>query len=318
MKRASSQSGSAKAAKKEPAPAGAETPRPQPAKQPVPAIDPEINRAAGKLILMQFSGSQPSDGGPKAIRALIQNGLIAGVMFRTENIQSKGQLKELMKFLKEGVVEPRPVFAISEIGGGSGGLPRIKDFEAWPSQQRVASQGDPEYAYTTYRSLGSNLAGLGFTMNFGPVLGTAGVAREPSASFGGNALQAGVYAKTFVLGHRDDHMIAVPVVDSSDASVRALKTLLVSYPAMPVAAAAAAAGDAQPFAAYDGLVRGAQFCMVTIGERSKASEAAVNFTRGCDVLVIDGGKESPAAIRDLVAQGVSGIIKSGSLTLAGA
>jgi hypothetical protein len=219
-----------------------------------------------------------------------------------------------MKFFREAQAEPRLIFAISEIGGSSGGLPRIKDFEAWPSEQRVASQGDPGYAYSTYRSLGSYLAGLGFTMNFGPALGTAGAAREPSASFGDNAIQAGVFAKTFILGHKDDNIIAVPVVDSSDAAVRALKTLLVSYPAMPVAAAAA--GDGQPFAAYDGLVRGPRFCVVTIGERSKASEAAANFARGCDVLVIDGGKESPAAIRDLVAQGVSDIIKSGSLTLA--
>lgn len=310
-----SQSGTHKSAKKEPAQAGgAETPRPQPAKQPVPAIDPEINRAAGKLIMMHFSGSAPSDSGPKAIRALAQNGLIAGVVFRTENIQSKGQLKELMKFLREAQAEPRLAFAISEIGGSGGGLPRIKDFEAWPSEQRVASQGDPEYAYSTYRSLGSYLAGLGFTMNFGPTLGIPGAGREASASFGDNALQAGVFAKTFLLGHKDDNIIAIPVVDSSDAAVRAVKTLLVSYPAMPVAAASP--GDSQPFAAYDGLVRGARFCMVTLAERSKASEAAANFTRGCDVLVIDAGKESPATIRDLVVQGVSDIIKSGSLTLA--
>ena len=160
-------------------------------------------------------------------------------MFRTENIQSRAQLKELMKFFREGGTEPRPVFAISEIGGASGGLPRIKDFEAWPSEQQVASKGAPEYAYSTYRSLGSYLAALGFTMNFGPAIGTAGTAREPSASFGENPLQAGVFAKTFILGHKDDNIVTVPVVDSSDIAVRALKTLLVSYPAMPVAAAAA-------------------------------------------------------------------------------
>ncbi len=288
--------------------------RPQTPKQPVSAVDPEINRAAGKLIIMRFSGSQPADGGPKAIRALIHEGLIEGVMFRAENIQSRAQLKELIKFFWQGGAEPRPVFAISEIGGSGGdGLPRVTDFEAWPSQQEVASKGDPEYAFSTYRSLSSYLAALGFNMNFGPVLGPPAGARDPSASFGSNPLQAGVFAKTFILGHRDDNVIAVPVVDNSDLAVRALKTLLVSYPATPIAAAMA--NESQPFAAYDELVRGARFCFVTLSRAEDAALAASNFNRGCDVLVVDGGKESPVVTRDLIAQSVSDAIKRGTLTL---
>ena len=286
---------------------------PQPAIQAVPALDPEINRAAGKLIIMSFSGSQSSDNGPKAIRALIHDGLIAGVIFRGENIQSKTQLKDLIKFFSPSGKELKPVFAISEFGGESGGFPRIKDFEPWPSQREVASRGDPEYAYLTYRSLGSFLSGLGFNMNFGPTIGAAGAARDPSASFSESPLQAGVFAKTFILGHRDDNIITVPVVDSSDLAVRAMKTLLVSYPVMPIAVGLTEGAD--PFVPYDGLVRGPRFCFVTLNQGSDAAGAAIHFNRGCDVLVVDGGKDNPAAVRDIVARGVGDAIKSGSLTM---
>ncbi len=297
-----------------PAPAAAETPQPKSQKQSVPAVDPEINRAAGKLMIMRFSGSEPSDGGPKAIRTLIHEGLIAGAMFGGDNIQSRSQMKELIKFLWQGGSEPKPLLAISEIGGAGGAFPHIKDFETWPSEREVASKGDPEYAYLTYRSLGTFLAGVGFNLNFGPALGTGGAARDPSASFGDSPLQAGVFAKTFILGHRDDNIITVPVVDSSEVAVRALKTLLVSYPVMPIAVTMT--NEVQPFTPYDGLVRGPRFCLITLKQGSDPAEAASNFNRGCDAVVIDGGKESPAIIRDLVARGISNAIKSGSLSLA--
>ena len=300
------------AKKKEPTPEAADTPPPQPQKPPVPAVDPEINRAAGKLMIMRFSGSEPSDTGPKAIRALIHDGQIAGVMFGSDNIQSKIQLKELVKSLGQSSSEPKPLLAISEIGGAGGAFPHIKDFETWPSEREVASKGDPEYAYLTYRSLGSYLTGLGFNLNFGPTLG--GAARDPSASFGDSPLQAGVFAKTFILGHRDDNIVTVPVVDSSDVAVRALKTLLVSYPGMAIAITIAS--EQQPFAAYDGLVRGPRFCLITLKQGNKPAEAASSFNRGCDAIVIDGGKESPAVIRDLVVRGVSDAIQNGSLSLA--
>lgn len=278
--------------KKKPAPDAADAPHPQPQKEAVPAVDPEINRAAGKLMIMRFSGSEPSDTGPKAIRALIHDGLIAGVMFGSDNIQSKIQLKELVKSLGQGSGEAKPLLAISEIGGAGGAFPNIKDFESWPSEHEVASKGDPEYAYLTYRSLGTFLAGSGFNLNFGPALG--GPARDPSASFGDSPLQAGVFAKTFILGHSDDNIVTVPVVDGSDVAVRALKTLLVSYPGMAIAVTMSS--EEQPFLVFDGLVRGPRFCLITLKKGGNPAEAASSFNRGCDAIVIDGGKESPAVV----------------------
>jgi hypothetical protein len=296
---------------KQPAHSAEVQPKPQPEKQPAPAIDPAINRAVGKLLVMRFTGTQPSDGGPKAIRALLQQGHIAGAMFASENIHTRTQIKELMKFFWQGGSEPKPIFAISEIGGPGDGLPRTKDFESWPSEQQVASKGDPEYAYATYRSLSSYLAGLGFTMNFGPALGAA-PPRNPAASFGPNPLQSGVFAKAFVIGHTEDKIVAVPIVDGGEGAIRALKTLLVSYPAMPVASVVSR--SAPPPAAHNGLVRGARFCLAEMSAKTEPAEAADYFTLGCDALVVDPGKESPSAIRDIVAKGVANAIKKEMLS----
>ena len=297
---------------KKPVAAGADVASSQPQQQPGAAIDP-VSRAAGRLIILRFSGVEPSDSGPKAIRALIHDGLIAGVMFGGDNIQSRSQLKELTRFFAQAGGEAKPVLAVSEIGGAGGAFPRTNDFEAWPSERDVASKGDPGYAYLTYRSMAAFLAGLGFTLNFGPALGTEQAAQEPSASFGESPLQAGVFAKTFILGHNEDDIVTVPVVDGSDAAVRAMKTLLVSYPVMPVAVSLTS--GVQPFTAYEGLVRGPRFCLVTLKPGSDPAEAASPFSQGCDAIVADGGKESPEALRELIVRGISDAIKNGSLTL---
>jgi hypothetical protein len=284
----------------------------RPAAQPA---DPRIDRLTGQLLLMNFKGSQPTDAGPKAIRALFQSGVIAGALFSRENIQSKAQLKELMKFLWTPGAPNRPVFAVSEIGGTLDAFPAIKDFERWPSESDVAGKKDPQYAYSTYRSLGSALAGLGFNMNFGPVLAAAGNGGDPTSSFGPNPIQAGVFAKTFILGHREENVIAVPAVDGSDHSIRALKTLLVSDPATPIALAVSGAREMLPLSAFEGLVRGVKFCFVTLQHGNEGAAAANSFSRGCDVLAVDSGSENPAAIRDGIALALYQAVQNGDLSL---
>jgi hypothetical protein len=283
----------------------------QPVVRPARAADPQADRATGKLLLLSFKGNQPSDAGPKAIRALLQSGLIAGAVFGRENIQSKAQLKELMKFIWPGGASNRPVFAIREIGSSADALPPVKDFERWPSEMDIASKGDPQYAYSTYRSLGSNLATLGFNMNLGPVLAVSGDGLDPASSFGSNPLQAGVFTKTFILGHREENVIAVPIVDGSDHTVRALKTIAISDPGIPIGSVIAKDRPAPPFQAYDGFLSGVRVCLAG---HDSASLSASAFKRGCDVLVLNGAAEAPATVRDEVAQAIAQAVRDGELS----
>src|SRR5215469_5636380 len=272
--------------------------------------DPQADRLTGKLLLLSFKGSQPSDSGSKAIHALLQSGLIAGVVFGRENIQSKAQLKELMKFLWPGSSN-RPIFAIREIGSTADALPPVRDFGRWPSETDIASQGDPQYAYSTYRSLGASPAAFGFNMNLGPVMAVAGDGLDPASSFGANPLQAGVFAKTFILGHREENVIAVPIVDGSEHSVRALKTIAISDPGIPIASVLDKDREAPPFSAYDGFISGVRICLT--GSDSANSSASA-FKRGCDILAMNSATEAPGAVRDEVALAISQGIRDGVLT----
>ncbi len=301
------------AAEPETAPAPQSTPA-QPRLATGPA-DPKVDRLTGQLLLFNFRGTQPADSGPRAVRALMQSGLIAGVVLGRENIQGRAQLKELMKFLASAGGQTRPVIGIREIGGASEAFPSVKEFELWPSEQDVAAKGDPQYAYSTYRSMGAALGTFGFNMNFGPVLAATGDVKDPAASFGSNPLQTGVFAKTFLLGHKEENVVAVPVVDASAHSVRALKTILVSDPGVAVGAVMKEGSGIAPFAAYAGLVRGARFCFTALSAANASAGAVSGFKRGCDVLVLDGGADSPASVREQAALGITKAIQVNELSL---
>lgn len=291
--------------------AGAETSDAAASRARTGAIDPKVDRLTGQILVFGFRGTAPNDPGAKAVRALLQSGQIAGVVFGRENIQSKPQLKELMKFFLLAAGANRPLFAIRQIGGVSDPFPAAKGFEQWPSEQDVADKGDPQYAYSTYRSMGASLAALGFNINLGPTLAAASGANDPGASFGNNPLQTGVFAKTFVLGHREENVVAIPIVDGSALSVRALKTMLVSDPALPISYTIEGGSDASPFSAYNGLVKGPRFCMVASG----AVGAISSFKRGCDIVVLDAGAGSLTAVRDEIALGLSQAIGNGELSI---
>lgn len=286
----------------------------EPVRQGARPADPQAGRLAGHLLILGFRGGSPSDSGPKAIRSLLQSGLIAGTFFTRENIQSKAQLKELMKFLWSGGSQNRPIFAIREIGGTSDALPPIKDFEQWPAEGEVASKGDPQYAYSTYRSLGSALSGLGFNVNFGPVLSAPGSLRDQASSFGANPLQTGVFAKTFLLGHREENVIAVPLTDGTDHSVRAMKTLLLADPRMPVAMNTADPSGAAALIVFERLVVGVKFCFQGPARGANPAGAVSAFAQGCDALVLDGG-DNPIATREAVSLALSQAAAAGEISL---
>ena len=142
----------------------------------------------------------------------------------------------------------------------------------------------------------------------------SGDVKDPAASFGSNPLQTGVFAKTFLLGHKEENVVAVPIVDSSAHSVRALKTILVSDPAIPVSSVMKDGSGIAPFAAYAGLVKGARFCFAAMSAANAGAGAVSGFRRGCDVLILDGGADNPASVRDQAALGLTQAIQVGELS----
>ena len=104
------------------------------------------------------------------------------------------------------------------------------------------------------------------------------------------------------------------MVDSSAHSVRALKSILVSEPGIPVSSVMKEGSGIAPFAAYGGLVRGARFCFAALSAANAGAGAVSGFRRGCDVLVLDGGPDSPASVRDQAAIGLTKAIQVNELS----
>jgi Glycosyl hydrolase family 3 N terminal domain len=280
------------------------------------AADPRVSSLTGKILLLGFRGSQPAEGGPKAIRALLQSGLIAGVIFGRDNVHSRPQLKELMKFLwPAGNGAGKPLFAVSEIGGVSDTLPPVRDFERWPSEKDIAAKGDPQYAYSTYRSMGAILSALGFNVNFGPILSPSGNGADLASSFGINPLLAGVLTKTFILGHREENVIAVPIVDGSEHSIRALKTIAVSNPGLPIGSAAGEDKPGPIFAPYEGFLKGAHFCWLSPAQVPAGGRAVAALKKGCEILVLAGEIDKPGSVREEIVLAIAKSLQEGELNL---
>ena len=151
-------------------------------------------------------------------------------------------------------------------------------------------------------------------MNFGPVLAAAGDVKDPAASFGGNPLQTGVFAKTFLLGHKEENVVAVPIIDGSAHSVRALKTILVADPAIPVSRCDEGRKRDRALCGLRRSCERPRFCFAALTAANAGAGAVSGFRRGCDVLVLDGGADSPASVRDQAALGLTQAIQVGELS----
>jgi|GEM_PF-5737069 len=284
---------------------------------PIPAAPPiprELEQLLSQRFIIQFAGTQPGDAGVKAARSLIQSGSIAGVVLDKNNVVSKAQLRELLRFFAQAGGRQKPFLAAREIGGSSTSFTFEKGFEPWPSQQAVAAKRDPQYSYSTYQTLSANLEYLGFNMNFGPRIALPDGPSGPADSFANDPLQIAVYAKTFILGHVEAGVIPVPILDAGDKPIQSLKALLVSYPDTPVAAGQSP--ESTTFHNYGSLIRGARFCFVSGKPEAVAAEVPESFRRGCDILVLTTVSEPPPVVLQRAMQTVAAAVRKGELTLA--
>ncbi len=282
---------------------GAETPAPAVA----PPSDGEISALVSKIVLLGFSGTQSQDAGVKAVRSLLESSSIAGVVVGKDNIVSRTQTKDLLKSLTVGRM--KPIVALNETGGTNTALTAEKGFIPWPSQKEIAGFGDPQYAYSTYQTLTANLEWLGFTLNFGPKL----AATATSDSFSADPLKNAVFAKTFILAHRESNVVAVPIVEDGDAILRSLKTLLVSYPQTGVAAFKDSGKRLDILGSR--LLSGPRFCMTSAKATTDADKIADEISAGCDVFVIDAGEQA-MSFRQKFGASVNAAVTKGTLTLA--
>lgn len=122
---------------------------------------------AGQRVIFSYPGPTP----PQTLLADIEDGIVGGVIFFTENVSSSGQLRSVVKQLvaahARGPVKP-PLLLMSDQEGG-----QVRRLPGGPlsSQKTIGQSEDPAGAAAEAGSAaGENLASLGLNLNLAPVL----------------------------------------------------------------------------------------------------------------------------------------------------
>lgn len=219
-------------------------------------------RAAGRLCLVDFDGTEPSD----RLQHLVVDHHIGGVCLFRKNVASAAQVAGLtaaLQRLARAAGAPPLWVAIDHEGGAVSRFPPSSEVTALPSAMALGACGDVGLAMAAGRAAGEELRAMGIHLNFAPVLDVNNNPANPvigARSFGespalveamGTAYIAGLQAagvgataKHFP-GHGDvtvDSHLALPCVDHAADRLHAVE--------LPPFRAAAAAGVAAVMTAH--------------------------------------------------------------------
>jgi beta-N-acetylhexosaminidase len=194
--------------------------------------------AAGSTLIVGFDGHTA----PAELLARVRAGLVGGAILFARNVESPEQVADLCAALRGAAPPGAPLLTCVDQEGG-----RVQRLRApateWPPMAALAHHS-PELAYRVGRALGAELAALGFSLDFAPVLdvhtnprnpviGDRALGTEPAAvAERGNALLRGLHdagvgscGKHFP-GHGDtilDSHVDLPVVAHDEARLRAVE-----------------------------------------------------------------------------------------------
>lgn len=284
------------------APARVAAPEQQPPSS-VTRASPEVAQLAGRLAVLTFLGTTASDQGPKAVRDLIAAGLVAGVKIQRENVVTASQLTELIKFLSRADKTGQLMVIAQENGGKDSYLTFTRGAKALPSQREVGQRNNPHFAHLAYQHLGATLASYGINVNLGPVLKATSDPKEQD-TFGGDVRHVAAFTRSFILGHKDAGIAALPVLDGDTADqMQALATLLSSSRTLPIAVVppATQAASATPLR-FPPNRAGEKARVCGLANLSASSGAAVKALQaGCDLVILSGGANPRGALADYAA-----------------
>ena len=126
----------------------------------------------GQLLVVSYSGTNPDSAGVKVAAQALRRSEIGGVLTFRHNIESAEATEAVNKLFADANPVLPALIGIDQEGGA---VRRVKETEGAPNtpSAEVVAKGSLEDAYDTYREMAENLAELGFTVNFGPVVDLA-------------------------------------------------------------------------------------------------------------------------------------------------
>lgn len=165
-----------------------------------------LREMAGQMIMVGFQGDKSSDAGVKQLRARVADGRIGGLMYLRNNVSSLAAVRQMNASFKSAS-KVAPFIALDQEGGYIERLTKKVGFKEVPSAEKVAKGLSVGKAKALYGDMATKLAGLGFNVNFGPVVDLDINPANPiiakyERSFGKKASTVTQYGSAFVAAHR--------------------------------------------------------------------------------------------------------------------
>jgi len=124
-----------------------------------------LEQKVGQLLMVGFRGTEPNE----ALRSLIQDMHVGGVILFSRNVESAEQLRSLTWSIQRMNPSHTPLLiSVDEEGGRIVRL--FRNFPAMPGNMAIGATRSPSLAYAAGRMTAANLGSLGINLNLAPVL----------------------------------------------------------------------------------------------------------------------------------------------------
>jgi len=184
-----------------------EPPNPKVAWARLPRTLRELSMRAmiGQLLIVSYHGTKVGDRGVEIARQALRRSEIGGLLTFRYNIGSAGAIRKVNALFTDAHPVLPAIIAIDQEGGA---VTRVKPSEGaprTPSAETIA-EGTVADAEAAYEAMARNLADLGFTINFGPVVDLAVNPDNPviarfGRSYGASPDLVIDYARAFITAH---------------------------------------------------------------------------------------------------------------------
>jgi len=178
----------------------------------VPARAASLADMAGQMIIVGFKGDSTDDASIKALTAEIAKGQIGGVMYLRPNVKSLDSVKAMNAGFKAASPTLPPFITLDQEGGKVQRLTSAVGFPEMPGAFDIAQGTVPKAAGIIYSRTATELAGLGFNVNFGPVVDLNINPNNPiighyGRSFSADPAKVTTYAEAFINAHHKAGML---------------------------------------------------------------------------------------------------------------
>jgi beta-N-acetylhexosaminidase len=173
-----------------------------------PAAAQSIEQMAGQMIIVGFIGDSAGDRSVVRLREEIAAGTLGGVMYLRTNVASLSAVRRMNAEFRAASPDLPPFITLDQEGGYVERLTRAVGFTERPSAAAIAEANTPEEAEAIYAQMAAEIAELGFTVNFGPVVDinlnpNNQVIGRNGRAFGTTADEVVPYAAAFTRAHHE-------------------------------------------------------------------------------------------------------------------